>query len=156
MEMYDSHYSPGHVLGGRIAEQMFEILPEGGPVVAIFDQAGNFWASDPERFADLAVSESFLKELQAKIDDGAEPVVTQVNECSIIGAQLATEQAHCGYVIIVLPQYSPESTLINIDLIEIVLNQVSLIARLIEKNSLLHELGVQNISRYGQITGGLN
>jgi hypothetical protein len=63
---------------------------------------------------------------------------------------LATEQTNCGYVIIALPQYSPESTLINIDLIEILLNQTGLIAKLIEKNNLLHELQMKQFSLCGQ------
>jgi hypothetical protein len=53
-------------------------------------------------------------------------------------------------VIVALPQYSPESTLINIDLIEIVLNQISLIAKLVEKNNLLYELQMKQFSVYGQ------
>ena len=81
-----------------------------------------------------------MKELCAKIDDGVEPVVTQADDCSIIAAQLATERSNCGYVIIALPQYSPESTLINIDLIEMLLSQFGLLAKLIEKNNLLYEV----------------
>jgi len=104
------------------------------------DRNGNTWPSDSVELAKLDMSESFLKELCAKIDDGAEPIVTQINDCSIIAEQLATEQTNCGYVLIALPQYSPESTLINIDLIEIVLNQLRLIARLIEKNNMLYDV----------------
>jgi hypothetical protein len=63
---------------------------------------------------------------------------------------LVTEQTNCGYVILALPQYSPESTLKNIDLIEILLNQVTLIAKLIEKNSLLYKLQAKHYSLYGQ------
>ncbi len=91
-----------------------------------------------------------MRELCAKIDDGAEPVVTGTNDCSIIAAQLATERTNCGYVIIALPQYSPESTLINIDLIETLLNQICLIAKLIEKNNLLYELQMKQFSMYSQ------
>ncbi len=156
MDMHDSLFSPGWVLSERIAEQMFEVLPDGGPIVAIFDQEGNCWSSDPERFSALNINESFLRQLRAKIDDGAEPVVTQVDDCSIVGAQLATERTNCGYVIIGLPQYGPESTLINIDLIEILLNQTVLIAKLIEKTSLLSELQERHLSRYGQSTPASN
>jgi len=150
MDMYDSLFSPGSVLNEQIARQIFDILPECGPVMMIMDREGNFWPSDSEKFSKLNISESFLKELCAKIDDGAEPVVTSVNDCSFIGSQLATERANCGYVIIALPQYSPESTLINIDLIEILLNQIGLIAKLIEKNNLLYELQMKHHSLYNQ------
>jgi len=156
MDMYDSLFSPSCVLNEQVARQMFEVLPEQGPVIVIVDRDGHFWPSDSERYSKLNISESFLKELQAKIDDGTEPVVTQVDDCSVIAAQLATERTNCGYVIIALPQYSPESTLINIDLIEILLNQISLIARLVEKNNLLYELQMKQFSTYGQSETGAN
>jgi hypothetical protein len=140
MNIYESLSSPSFMLNEQIARQVFEVLPERGPLVLIMDRRGNSWPSDSEKFSRLNISESFLKELCAKIDDGAEPVVTQSDDCSIIATELATERGACGYVIIALANYSPESTLINIDLIEMLLNQFSLIARLIEKNNLLYEV----------------
>ena len=139
MNIYESLSSPSFMLNEQIAREVFEVLPERGPLVLIRDRRGNSWPSDSEEFTKLNISEPFLKELCAKIDDGAEPVVTQSDDCSIIGAELATERGNCGYVIIALSNYSPESTLINIDLIEVLLNQFSLIAKLIEKNDLLYE-----------------
>ncbi len=156
MDMYDSLFSPGSVLNEQIARQIFDVLPERGPVMVIMDADGNYWPSDSEKFSELNIAEPFLKELCAKIDDGAEPVVTQVNDCSVVAAQLTTERTNCGYVLIVLPQYSPESTLANIDLIEILLNQVSLIARLIEKNGLLYELQMKHFSGYANNEVSLN
>jgi hypothetical protein len=148
--MYDSLFSPSCVLNEQIARQIFDILPEQGLIMVIIDRDGNCWPSNSENFSTLNISESFLKELCAKIDDGAEPVITQADGLSIVATQLATERTNCGYVIIALPQYAPESTLINIDLIEILLNQTGLIAKLIEKNNLLHELQMKQLSLYGQ------
>lgn len=156
MDSYESLFSPSCVLNEQIARQIFEILPERGPFMVIMDRNGNRWPSDSESFSKLGLDESFLADLCAKIDDGAEPLVTQVNDFSIIATQLATEQTNCGYVIIALPQYSPESTLINIDLIDILLNQISLIAELIEKNTLLYELQTKQFSLYGEDGGVLN
>jgi hypothetical protein len=144
MNIHESLTSPGFVLNEQIARQVFDVLPERGPLMLIMDRNGNNWPSDSEEFAKLNISESFLKELCAKIDDGAEPVVTQADDCSIVAAQLATERSNCGYVMIALPQYGPESTLINIDLIEVLLNQLSLIAKLIEKNNLLYEVQMKH------------
>ena len=150
MDMYESLFSTSCVLNEQIAREVFDVLPEQGPVILIVDKDGHFWPSNSEKFSQLNISESFLKEVRTKIDDGAEPVVTHIDECSIIAAQLATERTNCGYVIIALPQYSPESTLINIDLIEMVLNQMSLIAKLVEKNNLLYELQMKQFSAYGE------
>jgi len=63
---------------------------------------------------------------------------------------LATGRNNCGYVIIALPQYNPESTMINIDLIEMSLNQVGLIAKLIDKNNLLYEVQMKHYGLCGQ------
>jgi len=156
MDMYDSLFSPGCVLNEQIARQVFEILPEQGPVMLIMDRDKNCWPSNSESYSRLDISELFLTELCAKIDDGTEPVVTQINDCSVIAAQLATEKTNCGYVIIILPQYSPESTLANIDLVEILLNQIGLIAKLIEKNNLLYELQMKHYDLYGQGEVGNN
>ena len=150
MDMYDPLSSQSSVLNEQIARQIFDILPEQGPIIVIIDRDGNCWPSNTENFSKLNIGESFLKELCAKIDDGAEPVITGANDCSIIAAQLATEQSNCGYVIIALPQYSPESTLINIDLIEILLNQINLIAKLTEKNNLLYELQTKHYGVHAQ------
>ena len=154
--MYDSLFYPGCVLNEQVARQIFDILPEQGIVMAIMDRDGNCWPSDSQKFSDLNISDSLLKELCAKIDDGTEPVVTQADDCSIIASQLATERTNCGYVIIALPQYSPESTLININLIEVLLNQLGLITNLIEKNNLLRELQMKHFSVYSQNEIALN
>lgn len=148
MDMYDSLFYPGCVLNEQIARQIFDILPEQGLVMAIIDRDGHCWPSDSHKFSELNINDLLLKELCAKIDDGTEPVVTQENNCSIIGTQLATERTNCGYVIIALPQYTPESTLTNIDLIEMIFNQLGLIANLIEKNNLLHELQMKHFNLY--------
>jgi len=150
MDMYDSLFSPVCALNEQIARQVFDILPDGGPIIVIMDKEGNCWPSDSEKFSELSICDSFLTELCAKIDDGNEPLITQADDFSIISAQLATERTNCGYVIVALPRYNPESTLINIDLIEILLNQIGLIAKLIEKNNLLYELQMKQFSEYGQ------
>jgi len=146
MNMYDSLFSPSCVLNEQVARQMFEVLPEADLVIAIVDKDGHYWPSDSEKFHQLNINDSFLKELCAKIDDGNEPVITQVDDCSVIAAQLATERTNCGYALIAMPRYSPESTLANIDLVEVILSQVNVIAKLIEKNDLLYEFQLKQLS----------
>lgn len=156
MNMYESLSSPGFILNEQIARQIFETLPENGPLLMITDRQGNTWPSNSREFAELNISESFLRQVCAKIDDGAEPVMTQFDECSVVAAQLATERSNCGYVIIALPKYSPESTLANIDLIEILLNQFSLIARLIEKHNRLYEVQMKHCRVAAENESALN
>jgi len=144
MNIYESLSSPGFILNEQIARQVFEIIPESGPLMLIIDRQGNIWPSNSDDFAELKIDESTLREICVKIDDGAEPVMTLIDDCSIVASQLATDRSNCGYVILALPKYSPESTLANIDLIEMLLNQLSLIARLIEKSNQLYEVHMKH------------
>lgn len=137
MHMCDAKTSDTPALSEQIAREIFDMLPERGPILTIMDRDGNCWSSHPEEFAGLNLTDSLLKDLRAKVDDGAEPVLTQVGETSVTIAQLATDRTNCGYAIVALPRYSPESTLTNIDLIETLLSQITLIARLVEKTATL-------------------
>jgi hypothetical protein len=156
MNLHESLSSPSFVLNEQIARQVFEILPEDGPILLIMDGDSHIWPSDSDRYAKLNISEQFLKELCVKIDDGAEPVVTQIDDYSIVAAELSTERNNHGYAIFALPGYNPESTLVNIDLIEMLLNQLSLIARLIEKNNLLYEVQMKHYRMCSQGEIALN
>lgn len=161
MSMQDLSFSSernfrGQQLNEQIAVQMFEILRDEGPVMVIMDREGYFWTSDPDRFSQIGIDNSFLKDLNDKIDDGDEPVISQLNDNSIVAAQLTTDKTNCGYIIIILPNYTPESALINIDLIEMVLNEINLIAKLIEKNTLLYELQVKHHQMYSSEQAAMN
>jgi len=63
-------------------------------------------------------------------------------------AQLCTDRTNCGYVVVILPRHSPESTLANIDLVEALFSQITLIARLIEKSSMLTKSHVNHYAAY--------
>ena len=145
MSMYNSIHSRNCVLNEQIARQVFNVLPEEGPMMVIMDREGHTWPSDSERFAKLNPDETVLRHICDKIDDGAEPVVSQIGDYSIVASQLCTDHSNCGYVIIALPQSGPESMMANMDLVEILLSEVGLIAKLIEKNNHLYE---QQINQY--------
>jgi hypothetical protein len=150
MNIHDCITSESYVLNEQIARQVFNVLEDKGPVIFITDRDGNCWPSDTDKFSKLNLSEGFLRELYAKIDDGVEPVVTQAGDISIIGTGLATERTNCGYLIVALAESGAESSLVNINLAEMVLNQIGLIATLIEKNNLLYALQLKHHNIYGQ------
>ena len=144
-------YTQDCVLNEQIARQVFDILPEDGPLVVIVSrtlrgESLSYWPSDTTRFTNLGFTDGFLKDLCAKLDDGDEPIITQINDFSIVGTALVTERTNCGYIIMALPHYSPESTLANLGLIEILLSQVGLIAHLIEQNNLLYERNMKQFA----------
>ena len=144
------------MLTDQITHRIFEILPERGPLILIMDADGNSRSSNPEEYARLNVDESFLQDICVAIDDGVEPVVTSSNDCGVFAGQLATEENNYGYVFILIPKYTPESTLLNIDLIEMLLNQICFIAELVEKNNLHYNVQMKQYSLWGQSKSALN
>ena len=156
MDICKSPFSPDLMLTEEIARQVFEVLPESGPLVAIMDTDGNVQTSNPEEFSKLNISESFLREICVSIDDGEEPVITSSNNCIFVAEQLASENSNCGYVFVILPEYDSETILSNIDLIEALLNQIGLIGYFIEKNKLHYEVQMEHYRLYSQSEAVLN
>jgi len=156
MDICKPQFSSDLILTKEIARQVFEVLPESGPLIAIMDINGNIQVSNPEEFANLNISESFFQEVCVSIDDGEEPVITNSNNCTIVAEQLATEESNCGYVFVILPEYKPETILSNIDLIETLLNQIGLIAQFVEKNKLHCEVQMEHYRLYSQSEAVLN
>ena len=156
MDTCDTTFSATHLFNEQIARQVFDVLPERGPVLLIMDRDGSCWPSNPEEFAKLNLTEALLKDLRAKVDDGAEPVITQVGDASVTLAQLCTDRTNCGYVVVALPRHGPECILTNIDLVEALLNQISLIARLIEKSSMLARSQVNHYAAYSTSVAASN
>jgi len=148
MDTYDEMFSASYILNEQIARQVFELLPEQGLVVAIMDREGNCWPSNTEEFARIKLDETVLQELRAKVDDGVEPAVAQSGDVSVSAAQLATEQTNCGYVLVALPRSDAKSNAVEMNLLEALLSQIMLVARLIEHNSLLTQARTEPYSAY--------
>lgn len=156
MDTYDTMFSASYILNEQIARQVFETLPERGPVVAIMDRDGNCWPSNSDEFARLDLSETMLQDVQAKVDDGAEPVLTQVGRRRVAVAQLATEATNCGYILVALSPGEPHGPVSEIDLLEALLSQITLVARLIEMNNLLVQARMRPYQEYGVCGGSAN
>ncbi|MCK4913087.1 MAG: hypothetical protein KAI59_03535 [Planctomycetes bacterium] len=148
MDRCDLPFSSRYMLTEKIARHIFASLPQNGSIVVIVDRDGNYWPSNSDFFSALNVSSFFLQQLCAKVDDSTEPILSQLNDSSVVAARLATERTDCGYVFLIMPHRSPESTLENIDLIEMLLSEITLTAALAEKNNLLYELGQKHSDMY--------
>lgn len=149
MEMYDTMFSANYALNERIASQVFEVLPESSPLMAIIDRDGHYWPSDTEAFEKLNLSEALLSDLQVKVDDGAEPATTQVGDASVTMVQLATEHTNCGYLLLAAYRCGSESIPAGVDMIETLVSLVTLAARFVEKDGLLGEAQRKCYSLYG-------
>ncbi len=156
MDVFESFFSAANNLNEQLGRELFDVLPEDGPIIVIINRDGDCWPSDSERFSGLGINEEFFQKLCDKIDDGQEPIVTKKKDCAIIGTQFATEQTNCGYAFVVLPECTAESALINIRLIEIVLAQIGLIGKLIEKNDRLYELQMKQFDDYHSCDSAIN
>ncbi len=146
MNMYEAMFSPSSLLNEKVARQIFDVLGDNGPVMLIIDREGHQWPSDSDAFIKLNICQSYLDEICAQIDDGVEPVITQTTDCMVAASELATDRTKCGYILVFVQADKQQQNLVNHDLLEIMINQVNLIARLIEKNSLLYELQVKQQS----------
>jgi hypothetical protein len=137
-------FSEEFCLNERVARQIFEAIPKDGPLVVLKDREGNFWPSSSNWFSELAIEKNYFKHLEEKIDDGQEPLIAHRSDFTIIGRQLTTDRTNCGYGFIILDKSSPESAIFNIELVEMLLSQMEIIAKLIEKNTLLYELRMRS------------
>ena len=157
--MYETMFSPSCLLNEQVARQVFETLGENSPVMLIVNREGHHWPSDSEAFSKLGICDSLLAELWGKIDDGAEPVTARTNGYLVTATELATERTKCGYIAVIVKDENDQDSQISFELLEIVINQVNLIAKLIEKNSLLYELQMRQqsgTSMYAQSEPALN
>jgi hypothetical protein len=148
MNTYDAMFSASYILNEQIARQVFDMLPEQGPVVAIMDREGNCWPSNTEEFSRIKLDESVLQDLRAKVDDGVEPALAQASDMNVSAAQLATEQTNCGYVLVAVPRNETKGNVVEMNLLEALLSQIMLVARLIERNSLLTQARAEPYSAY--------
>jgi hypothetical protein len=139
MDICNAKSPMGDVLSEQVARQVFESLPEQGVVVAIIGPDGTCRQSNSEEFARLGLDKTVIADLRARVDDGAEPVSARLGEASIAMVQLAGERSNLGYVIVAVPRCAAKSVAPDITLLEALLGQISLVARLVERNGSLAE-----------------
>jgi hypothetical protein len=137
MDICHAKFSAGNVLSEQVARQVFESLPEQGVIAAIVGPDGSCWQSDSEEFTRLGLNETTMAELRARVDDGVEPVTARVGDASIAMAPLTGEHANLGYAIVAVAHSAAKSLASDAALLEALLGQISLVAKLIEKNGLL-------------------
>jgi hypothetical protein len=124
--------SPNTALAEQIVQELSDMMPEEGVSVVIFNRTGHCQGSHPEEFECLNLSFSFLEDIMDRIDDGDEPVVTSIGDTCLVASQLTTPGGYCGYVLVVLPKCNIESTWQHLELIEVIMGQIRLLAGHIE------------------------
>ena len=146
-ELYKSLLSDTSMLTEQLKGHLFETTELEGPALILIDNQGRFCANHPSRTAFLSETPNLLTHICGQIDDGNDPCVYEVDNGCLVGTQLMTETAHCGYFLVFLPGYRGETVQANMDLFELLLAQTQIICNLIEKNNQLHHLQLTEMSR---------
>jgi hypothetical protein len=132
MNLFDAISTSNDLVTGHIASQIFSVLPEDGPGLAIIDRHGHRYTSEAELLAAQGITDETIKDLCSRVDDGCEPVITKAGETTVVASYLSTDRCNYGYAFILLKDYCPVAAMANIQLIETVLAQMNLVARLTE------------------------
>lgn len=150
-EIYKSMFSGAELLTEQFTRQMFEIAGQDGTVLIVTDGKGSLSVNHLSRAAFLQDEPERLTSICHQIDDGDDPCVCKVEGGCVVGTQLATENAHCGYFLIFLPGYTTQTVYANMDLIELTLAQAQYICQLIEKNNQLHHMKLHHLSKTSRV-----
>jgi hypothetical protein len=120
----------------QICRRLTDLLPEDGASFAILDDQGQIWPTDEAALTRVFGDKREMpEELRCRLADGYDPIVGQFNGHTVVATQLTTEGFGCGSLMLLLPGYTRQTTLANFGLIELIMNQATLIAELIDQNN---------------------
>ena len=150
-EIYKSLFSSSDMLADQFVSQMFDLAGQDASVLIYTDGKAKITANHPARAAFLHNEPERLTSICRQVDDGDDPCVCAVEGGCVVGTQLATENAHCGYFLLFLPGYTTQTVYSNMDLIELTLAQAQWICQLIEKNNQLHHMQLHHMSKTSRV-----
>jgi len=152
MDTYEVEHSSPSMLNQQIASIAFSCLPEDGPLAVNLDGRGQYWPSDVEKYSQIFSQSHGIEGIIARIDDGDDQVITDINGTTVVASELVTRDGHCGYVIFALDKYTQESAVENADLIDTILALMSIVGGLIQKANQMQARQMKNLnySRYSE------
>ncbi|MGB8226589.1 MAG: hypothetical protein WCE45_06985 [Sedimentisphaerales bacterium] len=119
----------------QIAQSVFGSFADTDIVLAILNHNGSYVSNKLDIFERVFADQRLLDELCRRVDDGQEPLFSQIDSYFIAASGLSCGFEGIGYAVMLLPAES----FISVDFIEIILEQFSTIAGLIEENQQLRE-----------------
>jgi len=127
----------------QVAHTVFDSFANTDIVLAILNHNGSYVANKLDVFEQVFSERTLLDELCRRVDDGQEPLISQIDDFLIAASGLSNGFKNIGYAIMLLPAGSTNSpqadSIKSIDFIEIILEQFSQIAGLIEQNQQLRD-----------------
>ncbi len=138
----------------QVRGQLFGRLEPDGPVLIVADTRRQCKTSHPGRAGVLLSDNALWIDLICdRLDDGEDPLILPVNGGCVAACQLLTERTHCGYLLVYLEGYTPQTAEANRLLFELIFAQAEATCELIEKNNQLHHLQLVHLSRSSQTAG---
>ena len=150
-ELYKSLIAGTETLRGQLQKHLFGLTEPEGPVLILVNHKRQCTMNHPGRAGFLQKNTDVLSDICIQIDDGYDPCVCAVEGGAVIGTQLSTESADCGYLLIFMPGYSADTIQENMDLFEVILGQAQVICHLLEKNNQLHHAELSGLSRQSAV-----
>ena len=108
----------------RIARVVMESFEESEIILAVVDREGCYVSSKIDIFEEVFSDPQMLDEICKKIDDGCEPLTTEMGNYFVAGASID----NVGYSILLVPNYSSDKMAAYSDFSEIVLSQIAMLA----------------------------
>jgi hypothetical protein len=118
---------------------VFDSFESTGLIVAILGRTGSYVSNKLDVFETVFADQRVLDGLCRRIDDGHEPLTTRINGYLVAASALTSGFDCIGYVVMLLPADTSEKSIDCLDFVEIMLNQCSLIADLVEQNQQLKQ-----------------
>lgn len=150
--LYKDIFDSPDLLLDQVRGHLFSLLGSEGPTLAVVGMDRQLKTNHPGRIGILMADEGRLvTSLCNRLDDGEDPLVIKVKNGCIAACSLTTEHAQCGYLMIALEGYTPETAGANMPLIEMMLAQAQLTCELVEKNNQLHQSRLVHLSRTSEV-----
>ncbi len=150
--LYKDIFDASDLLIEQVRGHLFGLLGPEGPTLAIAGKDRQLKTNHPSRAGLLMADEGrLLVSLCDRIDDGEDPLVVKVKGGCIAVCGLGTERDQCGYLMVVLEGYTPDTAGANMPLIEMMFAQAQLVCELVEKNNQLHHSRLVQLSRTSDV-----
>ena len=127
----------------KIARTVFDSFQNSDIILTILDRTGSYVSNKVEVFEQVFSSQELLDNLCGRIDDGCEPLISQIGDYAVAAMGLSANGSFGGYVVMLLPGCNLEKAIGCTDFIEIILSQVTLLAERAVQDSQIPGLDYQ-------------
>jgi hypothetical protein len=149
--IYQAIFSSSRTLLEQLGRLLQADQADFGPFWVLLDEHKTVQVGNAQKLAEFISDPAAICRLCAQVDDGSDPTYCQVENAMVAAGQLCTESIHCGYMLLVLPGYTLDTTQANAGIIEMLLGQLNLLVGMIEKNNQLHQERLSRLSEQSPV-----